>query len=106
MQGHMNGAEASAFVKSQKASPDAYLLDPGGKVGHLYAAKTTPHMYVIDPSGHLAYQGGIDDKPTANPADIASAKNMVLAALGDMKAGRKVAVAESRAYGCSVKYAS
>jgi hypothetical protein len=45
-----------------------------GKVGHLYAAKTTPHMYVIDPAGRLAYQGGIDDKPTANPADIASAK--------------------------------
>lgn len=106
MQGHMNGPEAAAFVKSQKASPDAYLLDPSGKVGHLYAAKTTPHMYVIDPAGRLVYQGGIDDKPTANPADIATAKNMVLAALGDMKAGRKVAVTESRAYGCSVKYAS
>ncbi|QJU59438.1 redoxin domain-containing protein [Sphingomonas sp. AP4-R1] len=104
-QGHMNGTEAAAFVKAQKASPNAYLLDPEGKVGHLYAAKTTPHMYVIDPAGRLAYQGGIDDKPTANPADIASARNMVLAALGDMKAGRKVAVTESRAYGCTVKYA-
>lgn len=104
-QGHMNGTEAAAFVTSQKASPNAYLLDPEGKVGHLYAAKTTPHMYVIDPGGRLVYQGGIDDKPTANPADIASAKNMVLAALDDMKAGRKVAVAESRAYGCTVKYA-
>jgi hypothetical protein len=106
LQGHMNGTEAAAFVKAQKASPNAYLLDPAGKVGHLYAAKTTPHMYVIDPAGRLAYQGGIDDKPTANPADIATARNMVLSALGDMKAGRKVAVTESRAYGCSVKYAS
>ncbi|WP_293973529.1 redoxin domain-containing protein [Sphingomonas sp.] len=105
-QGHMNGAQAARFVTSSKARPNAYLLDPAGKVGHLYAAKTTPHMYVIDPAGRLVYQGGIDDKPTANPADIASAKNMVLAALGDMKAGRKIGVSESRAYGCSVKYAS
>lgn len=104
-QGHMNGAQAAAFVRDQKASPSAYLLDPAGKVGHLYAAKTTPHMYVIDPAGRIAYHGGIDDKPTANPADIASARNMVLAALTDMKAGRKVAVTESRPYGCSVKYA-
>ncbi|MDO6413076.1 thioredoxin family protein [Sphingomonas sp. BIUV-7] len=104
-QGHMNGAEAAAFVKSARAAPNAYLLDPAGKVGRLYAAKTTPHMYVIDPAGRLVYQGAIDDTPTANVADIASAKNLVLAALGDLKAGRKIAVAESRAYGCSVKYA-
>jgi peroxiredoxin len=104
-QGHMTGAEAASWVKSEKAAPSAYLLDPAGKVGHLYGAKTTPHMYVIDSSGRLVYQGGIDDKPTANPADIASARNMVLAALGDLRAGRKVAVAESRPYGCSVKYA-
>jgi hypothetical protein len=29
----------------------------------------------------------------------------VLAALGEMKAGKAVSVAETRPYGCSVKYA-
>ena len=104
-QGYMHADQATAFVRGQKAVPTAYLLDPDGKVGHLYGAKTTPHIYVIDAKGTLVYQGGIDDKPTANPADIAGAKNMPLAALADLRAGRKVAVPESRPYGCSVKYA-
>jgi hypothetical protein len=105
-QGYMVGAEAVAFVAKQKASPTDYLLDPRGNVGHLYDAKTTPHMYVVNGAGKLVYQGAIDDKPTANPADISSANNLVLAALADVKAGRAVAKPESRAYGCSVKYAS
>jgi len=105
LQGYMVGPQAQAFVTTQKANPTAYLLDPKGNVGHLYAAKTTPHMYVVNAKGALVYQGAIDDKPTGNPADIAVAKNLVLAALSDVKAGRAVATPESRPYGCSVKYA-
>jgi cytochrome oxidase Cu insertion factor (SCO1/SenC/PrrC family) len=106
MQGYMVGPQAAAFVRDQKASPSAYLLDPKGAVGHQYDAKTTPHMYVISAAGKLVYQGAIDDKPTGDPADIATASNLVLAALADVKAGRAVAKPESRAYGCSVKYAA
>ena len=104
-QGHMTGPEAQSFVKGAKAVPAAYLLDGKGVVGKGYGAKTTPHMYIIDGAGKLVYQGGIDDKPTANPGDIAGARNHVLAALGEMKAGKPVSVAETRPYGCSVKYA-
>ncbi|MDB5683253.1 MAG: alkyl hydroperoxide reductase/thiol specific antioxidant/Mal allergen, partial [Sphingomonas bacterium] len=105
-QGHLDGPGANGFVRSQKAMPTAYLLDHQGVAGRAYAAKATPEMYVIDRTGTLVYHGAIDDKPTANPADVTSARNHVLAALADMKAGRKVAVAQTRAYGCSVKYAS
>lgn len=104
-QGHMTGAEAQSFVTSAKAVPTAYLLDPKGVVGKGYGAKTTPHIYIVDPAGKLVYQGGIDDKPTANAADIAGARNHVLAALGEMKAGKPVSMPETRPYGCSVKYA-
>lgn len=104
-QGHMNGAEAKTFVAAQKATPTAYLLDPQGRVGKGYGAKTTPHLYLIDGSGKLVYQGGIDDKPTADKADIAGARNHLLAALAEVKAGKPVSVPESRPYGCSVKYA-
>jgi AhpC/TSA family protein len=103
-QGHMNGAEAKAFLAKAGASPTAYLLDPSGAVGKLYAAKTTPHMYVVNKAGILVYAGGIDDKPTPNPADINGARNHVLAALSDLKAGKAVSVATSRPYGCNVKY--
>ena len=104
-QGHMDGPEAKAFVAAQKAQPTAYLLDPEGVVGKRYGATTTPHMYIIDKAGKLAYQGGIDDKPTADKADIPGARNHVLAALAELKAGKPVSVPTSRPYGCSVKYA-
>lgn len=103
-QGHMNGAQAKAFVAAQKAQPTAYLLDPNGVVGKGYGAVTTPHMYIIDGNGKLVYAGGIDDKATANKGDIAGARNHVLAALSELKAGKPVSVATSRPYGCSVKY--
>ena len=104
-QGHMNGAEAKAFVAAQKAQPTAYLLDPQGIAGKRYGAVTTPHMYIVDRAGKLVYAGGIDDKATANKADLAGARNHVLAALGDLKAGKAISVASSRPYGCTVKYA-
>jgi peroxiredoxin len=104
-QGHMNAAQASAFVAAQKAQPTAYLLDAKGEVGKRYGAVTTPHMYIIDKAGKLVYAGGIDDKATADKGDIPGARNHVLAALGELKGGKGVSVATSRPYGCSVKYA-
>jgi hypothetical protein len=103
-QGHMDGAAAKAMVAKTGAKPAAYLLDPKGVVGKVYDAKTTPHMYVINAKGTLVYAGGIDDKPTANPADVNGARNHVLAALSEIKAGKPISVATSRPYGCSVKY--
>lgn len=105
-QGHMTGAEAKTLIAAQNIQSSNYLLDTKGLVGKAYGAKTTPHMYIVDGSGILVYQGGIDDKPTANRADIKDARNHVLAALGEIKSGSKVSLAQSRPYGCSVKYAS
>ncbi len=105
-QGYLAPAAAKAFVARQASRRTAYLLDPSGRVGKLYGAKTTPHMYIINPRGAVTYMGGIDDKPSPNPADIAGARNHVLAALTEMKAGKAVSVPTSRPYGCSVKYAS
>jgi hypothetical protein len=103
-QGHLNGAQAKSFVASAKARPTAYLLDPRGVVGKVYDAKTTPHMFIVNKAGTLVYAGGIDDKPTPNPADVNGARNHVLAALTELKAGKAVSVKTSRPYGCSVKY--
>lgn len=106
MQGNMTGAQAQQFVAGAKARPTAYLLDPQGLVGKGYGAKTTPHMYIIDGKGRLVYKGGIDDKPSSDVVDIPGARNHVLAALAEMRAGKSVSVPETRPYGCSVKYAS
>jgi peroxiredoxin len=92
------------LVKDWGAAPTAVLMDEAGTTGKAYAARTTPHMYVIDPAGKLVYAGGIDDKRSANPADIPGAKNFVRAALADSLAGKPVATPSAPPYGCSIKY--
>jgi peroxiredoxin len=103
-QGYVDAAKANAWMKDKGAAPTAVLLDHDGKVGRAYGAKTTPHMFVIDPKGTVVYAGGIDDKPSTDQADIATAKNFVSAALAEVTAGRPVTMAVSQPYGCSVKY--
>jgi peroxiredoxin len=104
-QGSLTPEEAKKRLADWPMNPTALLLDPEGKVGHEYAATNTPHMYVIDPSGKLIYSGAIDNKPTPDPDDIKGATNYVQAALTEAMAGKPVTVPNSRAYGCSIKYA-
>jgi hypothetical protein len=103
-EGDYDPAPVAQWLSSTGASPTAYLRDQDGAVGHLYGAKATPHMFVVSASGTLVYQGAIDSIPSADQADIAQATNYVKDALDALKAGRPVAVATSRAYGCAVKY--
>jgi peroxiredoxin len=104
-QGHMTAEEARDFTAGQPSRRTAYLLDPDGAVGRRYGATATPHMFVIDAAGSLVYNGAIDDRPTQDAADIPGARNHVLAALSELRAGRPVSVPTTRPYGCSVKYA-
>jgi peroxiredoxin len=104
-QGYMEPAQANAYFAQQHAAPTAILLDPSGEIGRLYDAKTTPHMFVINPNGVLVYNGAIDDKPTSDQADLATASNYVSAALTEGMAGRAITTATSRPYGCGIKYA-
>ncbi|TPE62314.1 thioredoxin family protein [Sandaracinobacter neustonicus] len=103
-QGHVTGAQANSRMRQQGFQSTAYLLDTDGTIGRAYGARTTPHMFVIAPDGTLAYTGGIDSIPSANPADIARAEPLVTLALADVKAGKPVGTPTSKPYGCSVKY--
>ena len=101
---YMSGDKLKTYLAEKKASPDAYMIDAEGKVGMEYAAKTTPHMYVINPAGILVYAGAIDDKRSTNLADVKTAKNYLIAAVDESKAGKPLSVATTQPYGCSVKY--
>lgn len=103
-QGYVNAAEAQRLTTTRGAYATHVILDPEGKIGRLYGAKTTPHMFLIDEKGILKYQGAIDDIPSASQRTLKDAKNLVLAAWGDMKAGRAVSQAQTKPYGCTVKY--
>ena len=103
-QGYVTASQENDYLAKMHAAPTAALLDPDGKLGRLYAAKTTPDMYVIDPNGKLIYSGAIDNRPTPDQSDIQGADNYVNDALTAAMSGRPVAMPYTRAYGCSVKY--
>jgi peroxiredoxin len=104
MQGYVTAGQENDYLAEMHAAPTAVLLDPEGKLGHLYNAKTTPHMFVIDPEGKLIYAGAIDNRPTPEPEDVKGADNYVSDALMAAMAGKPVATPYTRSYGCSVKY--
>lgn len=103
-QGHVSGDQAEELTKSRAAAPTAVLLDPTGKVGQSYGAKTTPHMYIIDKEGILRYAGGIDSIKSTDQADIKTAKNYVAQSLDELLAGKPVSEPATAPYGCGVKY--
>ncbi len=101
---YMSPDKLAAWFRQQNATPAAIVMDTRGEIGRAYGAKVTPHMYVVDPSGTVVYAGAIDDKRSANPADVKTANNYVLAALTDALAGKPITTAASSAYGCTIKY--
>lgn len=84
-----------------QAAYAAQLMDADGTTGQAYGAKTTPHIFVIDAEGKIAYNGAIDDDTSGkNPERV----NYALAAIDALAAGKPVAMATTKPYGCSVKY--
>ena len=103
-QGHYPADEWNRILAEQGSAATALLLDPDGQVGRAYGAKTTPHLFVVDAAGTLVYDGAIDDNPSTDSADIPGARAYVAEALDAVLAGAPVSVAQTKPYGCSVKY--
>ncbi len=103
-QGFLTAEMARKTKTDQGSMAFAILMDPKGKVGKEYSAKTTPHMYVIDPDGKFIYTGAIDSTPSTDPEDIKESKNYVQLALDESLKGNEVKIKRSKAYGCGVKY--
>lgn len=103
-EGNYSIAEWKQKSAERKVAANAILLDPSGKTGKAYGAKTTPHMYIIDGAGVLQYQGAIDSTRSTDVADIKTSQNYVATALDELAAGKPVSTKETKAYGCSVKY--
>jgi peroxiredoxin len=105
-QGHVSAQGADDLSRSRGAAPAHVVLDESGEIGRAFGAKTTPHMFVIDPEGVVRYAGAIDDQPSADPKSLDGATNYVLAAFESVVAGEPVETAQTKPYGCSIKYGS
>ena len=93
-----------ALHRGRGAAPAALLFDADGKMGRAYGAVVTPHMFIIDAKGELVYSGAISDNPTMSAAAARTSRNYVKAALEDVLAGRKIATASTRPFGCTIAY--
>jgi peroxiredoxin len=101
--GHRSPEAAKKEWAGEKINATAWLDDSSGAVGKAYGMRTTPHMFVIDQHGALAYQGAIDDRP-APEGDPRTAHNYVREAVQKLQGGDKLAVTQTKPYGCGVKY--
>ena len=81
-----------------------YLYDPTQKMGHDYGAKVTPHAFILgkatDKGRTVAYVGALDNNQRVEKAD----KHYVRDALDALLDGKEPSVAETKPFGCSVKY--
>ena len=103
------GPGKAGYGKDEEASKKwnlnyPILQDADGKIGHMYGAKTTPHIFIINKDGVLAYQGAVDSNPKGGVDP--NATNYAKQALNELLAGKAVSTAETKPYGCSVKYSS
>lgn len=103
-QGHGVDANRAGLEKFKMSHP--VLLDESGMVGKTYGATNTPHIYVIDQKGVLVYRGAVDNSPDGEGESPEGGKlvSYLDAAVTAVLAGQAVKTAETKAYGCSVKY--
>jgi len=100
------GRDRNAAARKEWSLAHPVLLDETGVAGKAYGATNTPHMYVIDKKGTLVYAGGLDNAPFGEVKGGGAVVPYAEQAIEATLAGKKVPLAETRAYGCGVKYGS
>jgi thiol-disulfide isomerase/thioredoxin len=84
----------------ERAYPFPYLKDGDSSIARAWGARVTPHVYVVDGSGTLRYRGYVDDDAKPNKRT----KTGLTDALDALLANREVANADTRAFGCTIKW--
>lgn len=79
-----------------------YLRDETQAVASAFGAECTPEVFIVDREGKISYHGGIDDN-YREPQNVTT--SYLRSTLDDIVAGRPVAQPETRAIGCSIKWA-
>jgi len=78
-----------------------YVVDATSGLARAYGATRTPEAFLFDAQGKLAYHGTIDDN-AQDPEKVSS--RYLSDALAAVSSGKDVAVKETKAMGCSIKF--
>jgi peroxiredoxin len=93
--------EAMQARAKEKGFQFPYVVDSTSDVAKAYGATKTPEVFLFDASGKLVYKGAVDD----NSEDPKAVKQTYLKdALTSVVAGKKIALAETKALGCGIKF--
>jgi thiol-disulfide isomerase/thioredoxin len=84
----------------EKNYPYPYLKDGDSSVARAYGARVTPHVFVVDGQGIVRYRGYVDDSAKPEERKTTGLTN----ALNALTQGREVPNAETRAFGCTIKW--
>lgn len=80
-----------------------YVVDENHRLADAFGARTTPHVFLFNSDMELVYTGAIDD-------NVDSAEEVtepwLINAMRAVASGEEVAMAESKAIGCSIKRVS
>jgi len=96
-----DGFEFMVKRAQDKNFPYPYIFDETQEIAKSYGAKVTPHIFLMDAQGKLVYRGRVDD--SLEQDEVKS--HDFAAALDALAAGQPVKIAETKAFGCGVKYA-
>ena len=77
-----------------------YVLDEESQIANAFGGQTTPHAFLFDSEMELVYKGAIDDS-YKSAAEVKKA--YVKDAITSLANGEKIAVAETKPVGCSIK---
>jgi peroxiredoxin len=77
-----------------------YIRDEDQSLARALSAVCTPEIFVFDKGRNLVYHGRIDDNRDPSKATTHDLRN----ALEAITAGKKPPVAETRPFGCSIKW--
>ena len=99
-----NVAETADAVKEHAAAQGlsfTILKDAGNKLADRLDAQVTPEAYFLDGANKLVYRGRIDNSRNGDSISSTELRDAIEATL----AGKPVAKAEAKAFGCSIKRA-
>ena len=85
----------------EKGYPFPYLKDGDSAIARAYGARVTPHVYVVDGKGAVIYRGYVDDSAKKDERKTTGLTDALNATMD----GRPVPNADTRAFGCSIKWA-
>jgi thioredoxin-related protein len=101
--GNRDGVDSFDEMKkraSEKNYNFPYVVDEESQIANAFGGQTTPHVFLFDKNMELVYKGAIDDN-YKSAADVKQAYTKD--AIASLAGGQKVAVAETKPVGCSIK---